>query len=66
MERIRVQLDESSWYYSWVLRKSRARDDIKDYMVKAHDSFNIMNLSVKVDNLFKSVASLTWRKKYDR
>ena len=66
MERIRVHLDESSWYYSWVLRKSRARDDIKDYMVKAHDSFNIMNLSVKVDNLFKSVASLTWRKKYDR
>ena len=52
-----MQLDESSWYYSWVLRKSRARDDIKDYMVKAHDSFNIMNLSVKVDNLFKSVAS---------
>ena len=46
MDRMRV--DESSWYYSWVVNKGRARDGIKDLIVRTHDTLSVVDLTVQV------------------
>jgi hypothetical protein len=51
MEKIRARLNESSWYYDWIVQRSRARDGMKDYIQKAQNSVSDVNLSVKVHKI---------------
>ena len=51
MERLTSRFDTSSWYYGWTVQKARARDGIRDYIVRAQDNVHVVNLSVKVGNL---------------